>query len=79
MDEIFKRQKDTLNHEDAGIQKSDLQFADFKNAVVCENDTTFINLAPLKSNEQRNLTVDSVWFTPGSNFKSAIITLLYNK
>ena len=64
MDELFKRQKDILNRADNNTQKIVYTISDFqKNASGFENDTAFsVNLIPLKSNEQRNLSVDSVWF-----------------
>ncbi|MBK7440935.1 MAG: BatA domain-containing protein [Chitinophagales bacterium] len=79
MDEIFKRQKDILNREDAGTQKLIYSLSDFqKNAGGFENDTTFnINLVPLKSNEQRNLTVDSVWFATPVQILNQPLQLCY--
>ncbi len=62
--EIFNRQQDILNREDANIQKIVYEISDFqKNTGVLENDSSFqINLVQLRSSTERNLTIDSVWF-----------------
>lgn len=80
MDEIFKRQKDILNRADAGTQKLIYTLSDFQtNANKFENDTSFnINLIPLKSNEQRNLTIDSVWFTTPVQMLNQSLQLCYS-
>ncbi|MFI5171091.1 MAG: BatA domain-containing protein [Chitinophagales bacterium] len=64
MDEIFKRQRDILNREDADVQKIVYELSDFqKNGGIIENDSSIqINLVQLKSSNQRNLTIDSAWF-----------------
>lgn len=64
LDEIVKRQKDILNRADEGTKKIIYTLSDFqKNAGSFANDTTIsINLVPIKSTEQRNLSIDSVWF-----------------
>ncbi len=64
LEEIFKRQSDILNREDESVSKIVYELSDFqKNAGELQNDTTVqINLVPLLSNEQRNVTIDSAWF-----------------
>lgn len=65
MEEIFKRQKDILQREGDGVSKTIYEISDFqKNAGVIQPDSGYdLELVPLVSNDQRNLTIDSVWFS----------------
>jgi len=80
LDEIFKRQRDILNRSDEGTQKLIYTLSDFQtNASGFENDTSFnINLIPLKSNEQRNLAIDSVWFAAPVQMLNQPLQLCYS-
>lgn len=62
--EIFKRQTDILKREGDNTSKIVYELSDFQtNMSVLENDTSIqINLVELKSNDKRNVTIDSVWF-----------------
>lgn len=62
-DEIIKRQKDILNRA-SEEQRSIFLISDFqKNITQLNADSTIqINLVPVKSNEVRNLSIDSAWF-----------------
>jgi len=64
INEIFKRQNDILKREDNNFSKIVYELSDFQiNAGKMENDTSIqVNLVQLKSNDKRNVTIDSAWF-----------------
>ena len=64
LNEIFKRQNDILKREDDNVSKIVYELSDFQtNTGKLENDTSIqVNLVQLKSNDKRNVTIDSAWF-----------------
>lgn len=64
LEEVTDRQKDILLHS-GNEAKTIYLISDFqKNSSDFTNDTAFnYTLIPLKGNEERNLAIDSVWFT----------------
>ncbi len=64
LNEIFTRQRDILNREGDNISKIVYELSDFQtNSGQMENDTSIqVNLVQLKSNDKRNVTIDSAWF-----------------
>ena len=64
LNEIFKRQSDILKREDNNVSRIVYELSDFQtNSGKLENDTSVqINLVQLKSNDKRNVTIDSAWF-----------------
>lgn len=64
LEEIVKRQQSVLNKE-KDKKKNIYLISDFQKTIGNFNpDSLFeYNLIPLKGKEQRNLTIDSVWFT----------------
>ena len=63
LNEVFRREKDVLNRDNADVKQiyfiSDFQ----KNQVDLQNDTTFtVRFVPLASNAVKNVAIDSVWF-----------------
>ncbi|MBC8173609.1 MAG: BatA domain-containing protein [Chitinophagales bacterium] len=64
LEEVIKRQKDIL-HREKETENTIYIISDFqKNTADFENDSTLrLTLIPLQGNEERNIAIDSVWFT----------------
>ncbi|MBC8046374.1 MAG: BatA domain-containing protein [Fimbriimonadaceae bacterium] len=63
LNDVTKRQKDILSA--LGDEKTIYILSDFqKNSSDFENDSLYnFTLVPLQGNEERNISIDSVWFT----------------
>jgi hypothetical protein len=65
LQEISDRQRDALHREAEDARKLTYMLSDFQeNAGVMDNDTSIqVNLVPLVQRAQKNVSVDSMWFT----------------